>query len=189
MSAPGTPAPPHGPLRISESSGPTPRTCHSLLPFSFAVLQWLSPCRARRAPFVSVRWPRRTSLRGLGLARSPDRAEATRRGSEQRRASRLPEAPSAPRACVPAAPRLARLRPARPRRPAGGPRPEAKGPRAVNACAAARPRAVGPAVGSYQSARQVRPGGDGGGVAAWAPGRVSFPVRVSGEPASAGLSS
>lgn len=40
-----------------------------------------------------------------------------------------------------------------PRRPARRPRPEARAPRAANACAAARPWAVGPAVGSYQSAR------------------------------------
>lgn len=163
MSAPGTPAPPHGPLRgaprVSQSSGPTPRTCRSRLPFSFAVLQWLAPCRARRAPSVSVRRPRRRSPRGLGLASSPDRAEATRRDSEQRQAasgSRRVSAPRGPfcaRSLRPRRPRGARLRPARPRRPARRPRPEAGVPRAANACAAARPWAVGRAVGSYQSAR------------------------------------
>lgn len=72
--------------------------------------------------------------------------------SGSRRAS-APRGPFCARSLRPRGPRGARLRPARPRRPARRPRPEARAPRAANACAAARPRAVGPAVGSYQSAR------------------------------------
>lgn len=189
MSAPGTPAPPHGPLRVSESSGPTPRTYHSRLPFSFAVLQWLAPCRARRAPSVSVRWPRRRSLRGLGLARPRTgrkqlegaRSSDGHLGSPRPLLHPEPASPPPPGGPGSAPPAHADPPAARGRKPRG---------LALQMPAWRRdPERLGRPSGLTSRREQVRPGGYGGGVAAWAPGRVSFPVRVSGEPASAGLSS
>lgn len=189
MSAPGTPVPPYRPApgapRVSQSSGPTPRTCRSRLPFSFAVLQWLAPCRVRCSVCLGQTAEKR-SPRGLGLAGSrtgPKRLEGTRSSDRwpDPAAPRLREAPSAPE---PASPR--------PGGPGPAPPAHADPPAARAGSQGSRwrmperrrdPGRLGRPSGLTSRREQVRPSGDGGGVAR-APGRVSFlsvlAIRVRG---------
>lgn len=169
-----------------------------------AVRASLSPSRffngSHRAGLVGPRLSRSDGREGgprevwgLPAPRTgPKRLEGTRSSDRRPRdpaASRLREAPSAPGACVPAAPGGPGSAP-----PAHADPPAARGRKpgllALQMPARRRdPGRLGGPSGLTSRREQVRPSGDGGGVAAWAPGRVAFPVRVSGEPASAGLSS